>query len=207
MRRLLQKKIITGKNPEQAFSYAIHREIRVDKYASCNGLEFIVFDTKAIKLILHLSIDEIEDKWDELYRILSPLAFTKPYIFDYRPDFGLWCLKAGLPLDTVQHFIDCGINAIGKVDENAYTFSIGIPIEKMCLASFDFEKNSFNAFIQQVPLEKRELIKYSLTHQPFKYTPKSENESFRISFSATMGTDIVDNGDEAFIPLIVKSFG
>lgn len=48
--------IATGRNPEQAFSYAIHREVRAEKYALCNGLEFVVFDTKTIKPILHLRI-------------------------------------------------------------------------------------------------------------------------------------------------------
>ena len=199
--------IRTGKNPEQAFSYAIHRDVRVEKYALCNGLEFVVFDIKTLKPILCLRVDEIEEKWDELYRVLSPLAFTKPYIFNYKPDFGLWCIKAGFPPDSIQHFIDCGVGQIGKVDENTYTFTLGIPTEEMCLASFDFDKKLFEAFLQQVPSDKRDHVKFSLTHQPFCYTPRNESELLRIDFSATLGSQAVDNGDEVFVPLRVQSFG
>jgi len=199
--------ILDGKNPEQAFSYAIHREICAEKYALCNGLEFIVFDIKAIKPILHLKIEEIEEKWNELYKVLSPISFTKPHLLNYKPDFGIWCIKSGMRKDTILHFIDCEVGPIGRVDETKYTFSLSMPEGIGCLASFDFYKNDFDAFISQVPSDKKDIVKNSLTRQPFMYSPTKESESFRIDFSAVLGSEVEENEEEIFIPLKVKSFG
>lgn len=198
--------IFSGKNPEQAFSYAIHREVRVEKYALCNGLDFIVFDVKDITPILHLKIDEIEEKWEELYRLLSPLAFTKPYIFDYKPDFGIWWIKSGISPNMKFYFLESGIGTIGKVDDEKFTFTLTIPFEEECLASFDFNKNVFDSFIAQVPQDKRDRVRSCLTRYPFKYDVKNVIDSFKVSFTAILGHDVVENENEVYIPLKVVDF-
>ncbi|SNT27796.1 Type I restriction enzyme R protein N terminus (HSDR_N) [Anaerovirgula multivorans] len=198
--------ILKGKNPEQAFSYAIHREVRVEKYVLCNGLELVVFDVNDIKPIVHLKINEIEEKWEEVYRLLSPLAFTKPHIFDYKPDFGIWWLKSGMNPSMKFYFYDSGIGTIARVDEEIFTFTLTIPFEKECLASFDFNKKHFDSFIAQVPEDKRDKVKSSLTRYPFKYGAESETDSFKVSFSAILGPFVMENENEAYLPLKVVDF-
>jgi len=39
------EEIHRGKNVEQAYSYAIHRDVRADLYALCNGREFVLYQT------------------------------------------------------------------------------------------------------------------------------------------------------------------
>ncbi len=69
--------ILTGKNTEQAFFYAIHPEINVPYFALCNGKEFILFDRSLEKTVLHFLLSEIDKHWTELEKYLSPNAFQR----------------------------------------------------------------------------------------------------------------------------------
>lgn len=57
-----------SKNVEQAYFYAIHPEIRVQKFALCNGKEFICFDISTQQPILRFSLENITQYWEELKR-------------------------------------------------------------------------------------------------------------------------------------------
>lgn len=52
--------ILNGKNVEQAYSYAIHPEIRVNLYALCNGHKLTLFYTHKIGPILQIELQDLE---------------------------------------------------------------------------------------------------------------------------------------------------
>jgi 16S rRNA G966 N2-methylase RsmD len=61
---------------DQAFSYASHREIRSNYFVLCNGLEFALFKTDLDRSqILHFSLPEIDQYWQQLKRVLSSDSF------------------------------------------------------------------------------------------------------------------------------------
>lgn len=66
----------SGENVEQAYSYAIHPDIRVKIYALCNGREFIAFKIDEPKPIIYFQLSEIDQHWQNLYELLSPNAFS-----------------------------------------------------------------------------------------------------------------------------------
>ncbi|MFA5077955.1 MAG: DNA methyltransferase [Dehalococcoidia bacterium] len=66
----------SGENVEQAYSYAIHPDIRVKIYALCNGKEFIGFRIDEPKPIVYFQLSEIDQHWQRLYELLSPKAFS-----------------------------------------------------------------------------------------------------------------------------------
>jgi hypothetical protein len=67
--------ITSGENVEQAYSYAIHPDVRTNYYALCNGSEFVLFNISSREPILHFYLSEIEKFWQQLYSNLSPVAF------------------------------------------------------------------------------------------------------------------------------------
>jgi DNA modification methylase len=67
--------IESGSHVEQAYSYAIHPEIRAKYFALCNGREFIVFQIDVKEPALYFHISEIGKHWDNLYALLAPAAF------------------------------------------------------------------------------------------------------------------------------------
>lgn len=201
-----REKILKGKNPEQAYSYAIHKEIRVDKYALCNGTEFVIYDVNQIEPIFYSRIEELEKNWNEFYKIISPLGFTKPFIFNFKPDFGLRLLKLGWRKENKLYFLGTWLNNLAKLDKNNYTFTSVIPYGGECLGSFDFDKSLLNDFIKQIPDNKRDDIVTSISNAPFKVDFPTNESSFKVSFKCEIRDKVYNNGNEKYCPLKVIEF-
>ncbi|MGR9434773.1 DNA methyltransferase [Rhizobium leguminosarum] len=67
--------ITTGQNVEQAFSYAIHPEIRASLFALCNGREFALFRVEERDPLLHFKMGDLEAHWRPLFGLIGPQAF------------------------------------------------------------------------------------------------------------------------------------
>lgn len=64
-----------GESVEQAYSYAIHPDIRTNLFALCNGHEFITFQIDQANPILYFHLSEWGVHWEKLYAKLAPSAF------------------------------------------------------------------------------------------------------------------------------------
>lgn len=201
-----KENILTGKNPEQAFSYAIHKEIRSEIYALCNGLEFVVFGVNNIEPLFYSKIEDLEKNWKNLVRIISPLGLTKPHIFNYKPDFGIRLLKTGFKPNDKQYFLGVWLNSVGKLDDDYYTFSCGISYGDDCIGTFDFHKSHFDDFLMQIPINKRENTKRALTHAPFKAHYVTQEESYEVAFECELGTKVIELEHDIFCPLNINLF-
>jgi hypothetical protein len=58
--------ITSGENVEQAYSYAIHPEVRVKLFALCNGREFVLFDIEDRAPLMHFQMSDLEENWRQL---------------------------------------------------------------------------------------------------------------------------------------------
>lgn len=67
--------IVSGKNVEQAYSYAIHPEIRARLFALCNGRRFTLFDIENQVPLMNFEIRQLEMNWQGLCDFLAPAAF------------------------------------------------------------------------------------------------------------------------------------
>lgn len=70
------EEIKTGKNVEQAYSYAIHPDIRAEYYALCNGKAFILFRLRRKKPVQFFHLSEIAHHWQALQNHLAPENFV-----------------------------------------------------------------------------------------------------------------------------------
>ncbi|MBP1631451.1 MAG: hypothetical protein H6Q15_2344 [Bacteroidetes bacterium] len=201
-----RENILKGKNPEQAYSYAIHKEIRVNKYGLCNGNEIAFFDVNEIEPIFYSEIQELEEKWEEFYKVISPLGCTKPYIFNFKPDFGIRLMKTGWVKGNKYYFLGTWLNNLGKLDESNYTFVSGIPYGGDCLGSFDFHRDLLDDFISQIPENKKKKVINALTHAPFRIDFSTEEDSFEVAFQCELGDDVYNNENEIYCPLKVTEF-
>lgn len=137
---------LSGKNVEQAYSYAIHPEIRASIYALCNGHQLAIFNINNTEPVLIVNLKDLS--WDlyELKKLLSPLAFSNPHLLDFKPDFGLALHKLGYPLLDIISFKSLGLPFIVKVNDHLYSAVVDVgPISEgfdggvFCL-SLDFSK-------------------------------------------------------------------
>ncbi len=69
--------IVSGKHVEQAYSYAIHPEIRAQYFALCNGGRFTLFDIHDQVPLMNIELSQLELKWPTLVDFLSPDSFRR----------------------------------------------------------------------------------------------------------------------------------
>lgn len=201
-----REQILKGKNPEQAYSYAIHKEVRVELYCLCNGIEFVIFSVNEIEPIFYTKIEDLETNWKNMFEILSPLGLTEPHVFNFQPDFGIRLLKTGMKPGFKQYFLGAWLNSLSKLDDETYTFTSVIPYGNDCLGSFDFNKELLNDFLLQVPESKKELVKNSITCYPFKLSFDTQESSFEIAFQCELQTQIIELEHDLFSPLKIIEF-
>lgn len=203
-----KQNISNGKNVEQAYSYAINRQVQVQRFVLCNGKEINIFDVNKIEPVLHFNIaTATEENWGNLFELLSPMAFINPNIFNYKLDYGIWCIRNGIKQGVLQNFYNCYITDVVRLEDNLFTFmSVVKKDEKLLLASFDFDMSLFEDFMKQVPDKLKEKVKIAIRKSPFRYMANNKEESFPLNFSAYISEKIQRNESEEYLPLIVKKF-
>jgi hypothetical protein len=78
------QKIMDDDNREQVYMYATHPEIRSKYFALCNGIEFACWRTTETEdPLLYFRLNEIDDYWETLQKILSPGSFQPGKRFSY----------------------------------------------------------------------------------------------------------------------------
>lgn len=90
----------------QAYSYAVHPEIRSNYFALCNGIEFSLYRTGGYdEPILYFQLDEIDYYIDKLKALLSPASFQqgKQLIYDSPRDKEFNYLTQELPSEVHAH--------------------------------------------------------------------------------------------------------
>lgn len=115
--------ILSGKHVEQAYSYAIHKDVRVSVYGLCNGHTLAVFHISHVEPILNVPLMEINARWEEVNRVLCPIAFIDPERLDFLPDFGLTMLRLGGATFETIFFPWVPINCIVKVSDCLVSFT------------------------------------------------------------------------------------
>jgi hypothetical protein len=194
-----------GRNPEQAFSYAIHPDIRANIYALCNGRELTVFDISHSQPILIFEIKDIKRKFEEIAKVLSPLAFTKPYIFNFKPDLGLYSLKLFNNQDLLQIFTSVGLRFLAKIEDNRYTLVVGSDFgEETYTVSFDFDQLLYQQLLSLLSVEQSTRISQALSRQPF-YIKIDEDVPF-VGINAKLSNRVYSNENEDYCPFIVEKF-
>jgi hypothetical protein len=204
--------ITSGKHVEQAYSYAIHKEIRVPLYALCNGHRLVVYHVSHWPALIDIALNEIEKYWYQLIDLLGTKASWPNGIPPrFRPDFGLAVLKAGLSHvqgKKVKHlFLSVQVMTVAMVEEGLYTLNAicGTPEEGEFLATFDFPVSVYNQLLSALTQETADLIRCALRRQPFHYY-FPEHERFTIGLVAEIGDTIHTNEDENYCPFFASQF-
>ncbi|MFA4903344.1 MAG: hypothetical protein WC600_11455 [Desulfobaccales bacterium] len=161
--------IIKSYHVEQVYSYGIHPEVRVNRYALCNGKKIVVYDIDKFEPILDLNIVEIDKKWEEVEKVLRADYIIFPEKKDFVPDLGLRMLKSGLKTDVPLHFITFDIFEITKVRDDLYTsFSKMDTDDGGFGLSMDYSPQQLEQILSMLPQQYAEKIKNLLSRAPFK---------------------------------------
>ena len=205
--------IVSGKNVSQAYSYAIHQEIRSEIFCLCNGKEFSIFNTKSAEPILYFHIKDLKDNWTKLEKLLGPEFVQKPFLKNFKLDLGLFIMRTGTENCFFESIIFpfAAINAIAKLNDNEYSISglfkfghVGYDHLEF-MGTFDFKYKEYQELLSIIPKDLRKTISESLSQQPFKYI-EADSPRFCFNLFATLSDNIITNDNESYLPLVVDHF-
>jgi hypothetical protein len=202
--------IQTGKNVEQAYSYAIHSEVRTGLYALCNGYEFTLFSISHIKPILSFKVNEIEKHWISLAHYVATNSVFVATTF--LPDLGLGLVRMGFAVKEnkekiVQIFSMVDIETVDRIDNDTYGIQAQMTLDNIAFhGSFDFPTDKFDRFLKSIyPAEVRNQIEQALIRNPFHWQ-RTEHAFAITGFCCEISDYVHENGNEAYTPFIVRDF-
>lgn len=152
-------KLVKSKHPEQAYSYAIHPEVRTRFYALCSGRQLVAYDTQGISPIFVLDFADIDSNWELIESVLAPKnvsIFAQSY---FQPDYGTAMMKMGYPTGFQWIFSFVKFLQFSWVRDDLYTMSVGSPVgDEMHIVSFDSNKETFDRILSFTDDENRDHI-------------------------------------------------
>ncbi|MES2429380.1 MAG: restriction endonuclease [Bacteroidota bacterium] len=200
------EQITDTKHIEQAYSYAIHPEIRVNYFALCNGHYFILYNISRSKPLFHISLRGIDLYRNMLKELISPIkVFSYPDL-SLSKDLGLHFKRLGFTHSDTTLII--GIKPLTIMKYHDDLFSISAPVgDKVTayLGTFDFNLEVAKQlrpilgekdFIQIMqPAEGRQ-IRFNLDSEI----------SLNIKICLPQKEDLIENDKEIYLPLTIKEF-
>ena len=201
--------VIQGKNVEQAYSYAIHKEVRTQLFALCNGREFALYHVSHWPALLNFFVPEIENHWRELAAHIGSEVVRRDATF--LPDLGIGMLRLGLAhankKKVVHLHVSLDIHLVARVDEENYSLQSYLEFDGTAfLGTFDFSKALLPDFLEKVePKECRVVIEAALKGLPFIWKSAPSHFAF-VGLACTVGDFVQSNEDEQYLPFVVEEF-
>ncbi len=197
--------ILSGKNVEQAYSYAIHPDIRASVYVLCNGHQLVIFNINQADPVFVVNLKDLSNDLNELKGLLSPMAFSNPRLLNFKPDFGLALHKIGYTQRDIFSFNSLGLPFIVRVNDSLYSAVVEVgPISEgfdggvFCL-SLDFNKKMLDKILKKIDKRVAFKIEESLSRQPYSIEILEDIPVLKVNARMTGG--IYKNKDEQYIPL------
>jgi hypothetical protein len=206
--------IDTGKNVEQAYSYAIHRDIRVPLYGLCNGRKLIVFHFSQANPIIDVQLKDIESIWPMVLGILGcRSAWPRGIPPGFHPDMGLALAKTGLDVGDdgkkYYHIVTAvHITSVAKIEDGLYSVSGIYGGPDTCgdyMATFDFGPVEFPKFIAELPPDYQEQVRSALTRQPYQVAFHPEDSPV-MTIVGDLGDKTITNTNESYRPFVAEAF-
>lgn len=197
------EEIIKSKNVEQAYSYAIHNEVRTNFYALCNGKEFVLYDIQKSDPIIHFPTKAIPLYWDSLKKFLTPDKVFANDHFVLAKDLGLHLKRLGFDNFESLVFPKVPITDIGQLDPDMFSLSAGLEEDgSRYVVTFDFGYNVLKQLIGKIPLEATE--KLLVRNKEYRQVVRFADKAFLVNIDCKVGKTLEENKEEIFLPLIIN---
>lgn len=196
-----QEAIVHSQHVAQAYSYAIHPDVRVKHYGLCNGRDLIIYVTDQWEPLLHISVQDIDKEWTKIEEILLPRFLKNPGLRGFTPDFGLAMMKVGFNCETIQLFVRHHLQALGRVTDDLYTVcTTTIVGDTEYLATLDLSPEIYHTLLCGLPADVATSIADAMSRAPFQ-----ADIAGKIIVTCTGYLDKVTKGaHEEFVPIRVS---
>ena len=197
---------VEGRNPAQAYSYAMHPEIRAHIFALCNGRHFTAFHVLNLRPFAHFELKDIHLAWPELAERLAPDAFGATDD-DFKPDLGLHLHRLGFDRFNEITFFFAQIAHAARVSNDLYTVTANCILEEQefCV-SFDFKADLLPQLIGVLPTAIQSVVSNQLARSPFVSDLRAAMPSLTITCKLSGEEAHAKDHREEFCPFTVVSF-
>jgi len=193
--------ILSRPNVQQAYSYAIHPEIRCANFALCNGKQLAVLSVDDPKPLLVLQFHELEKSWTEVERFLGPRFLRNPSLRNFAPDLGMAFTRLGLAKHAKIVMLDMHLNLFARISDDLMTASANcLFADSEHCVSVDFHPRFLDAMLAGLPSQLAAQFRGALSRAPFQAVADMVIE---LDAELSLG-DEVNNGNERFVPLVVR---
>jgi len=161
------EEILHSHHVEQAYSYAIHPEIRCKHFALCNGRQIAIFHVEEPAPLLVLSIQDLDKRWSDLEKYLTPRYLQNPLLRSFQPDLGVLATRIGLEENIDIVFVGYRLDLLAKVSDELYTASCSSDWYPY-LASFDFAPLHLEPILACLAWPLAAQVRRALSNAPYQ---------------------------------------
>lgn len=204
--------IDSGKNVEQAYSYAMHKDVRVPVYALCNGHQLVVFHVSHWPAIINVALQDVVTVWPMLVALLGTKgAWPDGRRPGFLPDMGLSLRKAGLIYDEhgqkLYHlFTEFPVEHVVKLEDTLFSITGRYRAhDSAYMLTFDFGPEEYRHLLSELHPTVSERIRSKLSRQPFWIDLQGGDVPF-VTVDAELGDEVNTNENESYCPFIAKEF-
>lgn len=193
--------IIKSKNVEQAYSYAMHPEVRARFFSLCNGKEFVLFSIDDLKPLMHFQIQELPLYWENMKAILAPENIFSRNSLDYKKDLGLHLKRLGFDQNTILVFPQIPITGITQLDDDMFTINVsGAKLnDTTYVATFDFHLDVFKQLKGKIPDDGFEML--LIRKKEGRVSVRFPDRAYMVDIECEIGQKMEENEKEIFLPL------
>lgn len=200
-----KEEIVKSKNVEQAYSYAIHSEVRVNFFALCNGKEFALYDVQKAEPLLHFPIVAIPRYWEPLKSLLAPENVFRENYNKVSKDLGLHLKRLGFDSFDTLIFRDVPVAEIGQLDPNMFCISGAVKDnDENFVVTFDFDQNVFDQLRGKIPDDAFD--KLNVRPKNSRTILRFADRTYFLNINCKIGKTLEENEMEIFLPLTVNEF-
>lgn len=193
--------ILAKEHVQQAYSYAIHPEIRCQHFALCNGRSLVVFGVDEPRPILSLDFDEFESRWHEIEKCLAPRILLNPFLRKFAPDFGLKLSRMGFAEGSTIIVPGIRLGLFARVSDELFTASSNCDFgDEPHMVSVDFDASFLPSILAGLPPPLAEAFTSALSRSPFHAHGDLLIEA---DLRTSLGSE-TQGADDTFIPLVVQ---
>ena len=194
--------VLSRANVQQAYSYAIHPEIKSQYFSLCNGKSLVIFSVDDNAPLLVVPLSEFESKWDAIEKHLSPKHLKNPMLRRFAPDFGCALSRLGLADNASITLLPLQLNLFAKLDDNMLTATANTEFAgKPHCASFDFDSKLLPQILAGLPAPLADAFTQALSRAPFRAAAELAIE---LDVHTKLGQEI-QGVYESYRPLIIET--
>jgi hypothetical protein len=182
------EEIVNSTHVEQAYSYAIHPEVRCQIYGLCNGRHLSLFHTGRADRLFVIATPEIDARWNEVAKYFSPTILKTPEILNFHADLGMHAYRAGFPEGALFPFRDCHLQVLMPLHKHLWTIdSTCADGDREYLISFDLDAPALEKVLAALSTEDRARVCCALERNPFVADLEAQ---VVVDFTALLGAPI-----------------